>query len=56
MRIAPDGRFALAATYRGTRVRLTGRLHGRALTGARAAVATAACSGSIAVQARRAAS
>lgn len=54
VRIAPDGRFAVAGTYRGTRVRLTGRLHGRALSGTRVAVAAAACAGSIAVQARRA--
>ena len=55
VRIAPDGRFAVAATSRGTRVRFVGRLHGRALSGARAAVGTSTCSGSIAVQARRAA-
>lgn len=54
VRIAPDGRFAVAATYHGTRVRFTGRLRGRALSGARAAVSTSACSGSIAVATRRA--
>jgi hypothetical protein len=54
VRVAPDGRFAVAAIYRGTRVRFTGRLRGRALTGVRAAVSTSTCSGSIVVEVRRA--
>ena len=52
--IAPDGRFAFEGTYEGTSVRLVGRLRRRALSGTRLGVATGRCSGSIALQARRA--
>jgi hypothetical protein len=48
-----DGRFALTARITGSTVRLTGRLAGRRLRGARAAIATTVCSGSLAVRALR---
>ncbi len=52
--IAPDGRFAFEGSSKGTSVRLVGRLRRRALSGTRLGVATGRCSGSIALQARRA--
>ena len=53
VKVAPDGRFALAGTYRSIKVRFSGRLSNRRLTGARAAIRTSTCAGSIAVRARR---
>ena len=53
VKLAPDGGFAVEGTYKSIKVRFSGRLHGRRLTGARAAIRTSACTGSIAVEARR---
>jgi hypothetical protein len=53
LKLAPDGGFAVGGTYKGTRYRFTGKLRARKLVGARAAIGTSTCSGSIAVAARR---
>ena len=53
VKLAPDGRFAVSGTYKSVKVRFSGRLKGRKLTGATAVIRTSVCSGSIAVQARR---
>ena len=52
LRLAPDGGFAVEGTYKSIKVRFSGRLKNRRLTGARAAVRTSACTGSIAVEAK----
>jgi hypothetical protein len=53
LKLAPDGGFAVAGTYKGTGYRFTGKVRSRKLVGARAALRTTACSGSITVAAKR---